>query len=141
MHLHKERICKSGNTMSWFIRLKLSMLPVLDSENVDAQILYQDICARLGHPYPFSEKVKTKEAIRVFYSAASAEGYIDDMNNPCEFFTSRYGYTWNRIGHCLVLIYSTVPIYVPCKCIVRTAESVWELYDLLHTVEPSENMP
>ena len=58
--------------MSWLIRLKLNALPVLDSNGIDAVILSRDIYARLGLPRDWSNKLKTKKAVKMFYSA---EGY------------------------------------------------------------------
>ena len=119
--------------MSWVIRLKLEMLPALDSKNIDALILLRDINVRLGNPCDLSDKVKTKEAVKTFMSAASAEGYIEEKKS-FGLFTWRYGFFWKRIGHCLVFLYVMVPVPgfppVPRECIVRTDESIWRLYDL-----------
>jgi hypothetical protein len=127
--------------MSWTIRLKLNMLPILDSNGIDGIILSRDIYARLGLPRDWSDKLKTKTAVKVFYSAASAEGYADERMGKGSPFRIPCIRALKRLCHCLVLLscpYET-PIPgmppIPAECIVRTAESAWELYDLLETEE------
>lgn len=127
--------------MSWTIRLKLNMLPILDSSGIDGIILSRDIYARLGIPRDWSDKLKTKTAVKVFYSVASAEGYVDEKMGKRSPFRIPGIRAWKRLGRCLVLLscpYAT-PIPgmppIPVKCIVRTGESAWELYDFLHTEE------
>ncbi len=117
--------------MSWSIRLKLKMLPVLDSSKIDAVILNRDINARLRGRRG-SEDIKSKKAIKSFYSAASAEGYIDEMMrwwpDPADVRV------WKRLGHCLVYLYAIPQQWqlglppTPFECIARTGESQWELY-------------
>ena len=125
--------------MSWSIRLKLNMLPILDSNGIDGIILSRDIYARLGIPRDWSDKLKTKTAAKVFHSAASAEGYADERMGKGSSFRILGICAWKRLGHCLVLLscpYAT-PIPgmppIPAECIVRTAESAWELYNFLDT--------
>lgn len=123
--------------MSWTIRLKLNMLPILDSNGIDGIILSRDIYARLGLPRDWSNKLKTKKAVKLFYSAASAEGYIDEkMGKGTPLASSLFKSTgivraWKRLGHCLVYLMVSVPDFppIPIECIVRTNESIWELYD------------
>jgi hypothetical protein len=126
--------------MSWTIRLKLNMLPILDSNGIDGIILSRDIYARLGLPRDWSDKLKTKTAVKVFYSAASAEGYTDERMGKGSPFRIPGIRALKRLCHCLVHL-SCGPTHppdfppVPLECIVRTAESAWELYDLLETEE------
>ncbi len=120
--------------MSWSIRLKLNMLPILDSNGIDGIILSRDIYARLGIPREWSDKLKTKEAIKIFYSAASAEGYIDEKMGRGSPFKLPGIHAWKRLGHCLVYLTCPYPEPIPgippipMECIVRTNESIWELY-------------
>lgn len=116
--------------MSWTIRLKLNMLPILDSNGIDGIILSRDIYARLGLPRDWSNKLKTKKAIKMFYSAASAEGYIDEMMGKWSPLKFPGIHAWKRLGHCLVYLMVSVPDFppIPIECIVRTNESIWELY-------------
>jgi len=122
--------------MSWSIRLKLNMLPILDSNGIDGIILSRDIYARLGLPRDWSNKLKTKKTVKMFYSAASAEGYIDEKmgrgSPSASSFLKSAGImlTWKRVGHCLVCLMVCVPGFPPnpIECIVRTNESIWELY-------------
>jgi hypothetical protein len=133
--------------MSWSIRLKLNMLPVLDSNGIDEIILSRDIYARLGLPRDLNDKLKNKTAVKVFYSAASAEGYADERickRSPIKLPGIR---AWKRLGHCLVFLscpYAT-PIPgmppIPSECIVRTAESAWELYNFLDAEESKVDQP
>jgi hypothetical protein len=132
--------------MSWSIRLKLNMLPILDSNGIDGIILSRDIYARLGIPREWSDKLKTKTAVKVFYSAASAEGYTDEhtfKGAPLNFGILD---AWKRLGHCLVHLSCGLthpPGFppVPLECIVRTAESAWELYNLSETEESKVDHP
>jgi len=127
--------------MSWSIRLKLNMLPILDSNGIDGIILSRDIYARLGIPREWSDKLKTKTAVKVFYSAASAEGYADERMGKGSPFRIPGIRAWKRLGHCLVHLSCPYaePIPgmppVPVECIVRTGESAWSLYNLLDTEE------
>jgi hypothetical protein len=119
--------------MGWIINIKLSSLPILNSEGIDATLLHRDINARLGIPSTTGEKIETKTAIEVFNSVTSAEKYIED-SKAGGFMTWRQGYVWKRIGHCLVFLYGPMaPMIpaVPLKCIIRTGESVWKLYSFM----------
>lgn len=122
--------------MSWLIRLKLSMLPILDSNRIDAAILSRDVEARLGLPPEcgahMGDKDEGSEAIRGFYSAAAAEAYAEEhmLKPPLNFGRVQ---AWKRVGDGLVLL-SCGPTQslgfppVPLECIVRIGESAWELY-------------
>ena len=131
--------------MSWFVRLKLNMLPVLDSDKIDGIILSRDIYARLGLPREWSDRLSNRTAAKVFNSAASAEGYADEhtfRGKPLNFGILD---AWKKLGHCLVHL-SCGPTHppgfppVPLECIVRTAESAWELYSLSETEESNVDL-
>jgi hypothetical protein len=132
--------------MSWLIRLKLNALPVLDSNGIDAVILSRDIYARLGLPRDWSNKLKTKKAVKMFYSAASAEGYIDEMMGKWSRLMFPGSHAWKRLGHCLVYLTCPYPKPIlgippiPIECIVRTNESTWELYNF-ETEESKVDQP
>ena len=121
--------------MSWTIRLKLNMPPILDSDEINATILSRDVNARLGLPCDWGGKLKTKKkAVKVFYSAASAEGYADERMGSGSPFRLPGIRAWKRLGHCLVHLSCPYekPIPgmppIPMEGIVRTNGSVWQLY-------------
>lgn len=126
--------------MSWSIRLKLKMLPILNYKLINAEILYKDICARIGFPADKTriESLKNKKPIKEFHSIGSVEGHIDEnwdwtINGVFSFQIGRgLGKKQiKRVGYCLVYL----PVFedmifpaVPMECIARVGESWWRLY-------------
>lgn len=124
--------------MGFFLRLKLETLSILDSERIDAAILHELIFKVVyGNLLPPSEipKVKAKKSYKRFYSAVSAENYMKEPRLGGVWGERRF---WQKISSPMAkplafVLYSPVPppLICPEECLVRTGESVWEVFRFL----------
>lgn len=123
--------------MGFFLRLKLETLSILDSERIDAAILHETIykAVFMGR-LPPSEfpKVKARKSYKRFNSAASAENYMKEPRvDVCVWGERRF---WQKISTPMMakpfafVLFVPVPppLICPEECLVRTGESVWEVF-------------
>ena len=140
--------------MGFFLRLKLETLSILDSKRIDTAILHDAIFERVyGNSLPPSEfpKVKAKKSYKWFNSAVEVENYMkaprrsvwgercfwqkisSPMGEPFAFVLYRpYDPAPPRSNGISERIdmageFPTLTPF-PIECIVRTGESVWEVF-------------
>jgi hypothetical protein len=113
--------------MGLMTRLSLRLLPVMDCGQIDAAILYKDICVRVGWGGEQRHRMKNREPILTLTSLEAADVYI---NPPPTGATRSREVAWKRIGRCLVYLDVEVDMLPPVamKCIVRAGEGIWKVY-------------